>query len=329
MKVPDFYIDLLTAAIVPIAFVLVVGGIYSMVAGRGKEAAGASLTPVLPLHELAAACGFIVIPFVCVVLAKVATGAFVNRYATPAVIGFAVLAGFGTAVSFSRSAAMRLVITVSLTGWFVLSQAREFIEPTGFSLPVSRAQVDRANEWLANQDPELPVVVADAQSFTVLSHYGSQEVRSRMVYLADPDLALKRLGHNSVERGMLDLLRPWFRLNVLEFEPYVAAHARFLVYGDSGHHPGARRHPGAWPTCCRRMSVRCAATADSPWPNPCRPRAVQLGETEKVLAAEHDEGRRRAAARCCWASPTCRHPMRPTGQSGDDNPLRHRPGRSP
>ena len=53
-----------------------------------------------------------------------------------------------------------------------------------------------------------------------------------MVYLADPDLALKRLGHNSVERGMLDLLRPWFRLNVLEFEPYIAAHARFLVYGD-------------------------------------------------------------------------------------------------
>ena len=232
VNVPDFYIDLLTAAIVPIAFILVVGGIYSMVAGRGTEAAGASLTPVLPLHELAAACGFIVIPFVCVVLAKVVTGAFVNRYATPAVIGFAVLAGFGTAVSFSRSAAMRLVIAVSLTGWFVLSQAREFIEPTGFSLPVSQAQVNRANEWLANQDPELPVVVADPQSFTVLSHYGSQEVRSRMVYLADPDLALKRLGHNSVERGMLDLLRPWFRLNVLEFEPYMAAHARFLVYGD-------------------------------------------------------------------------------------------------
>ena len=232
VNVPDFYIDLLTAAIVPIAFILVVGGLYSMVAGRGTEAAGASLTPVLPLHELAAACGFIVIPFVCVVLAKVVTGAFVNRYATPAVIGFAVLAGFGTAVSFSRSAAMRLVIAVSLAGWFVLSQAREFIEPTGFSLPVSQAQVNRAKEWLANHDPELPVVVADAQSFTVLSYYGSQEVRSRMVYLADPDLALKRLGHNSVERGMLDLLRPWFRLNVLEFEPYIAAHARFLVYGD-------------------------------------------------------------------------------------------------
>ena len=58
------------------------------------------------------------------------------------------------------------------------------------------------------------------------------EIKSRIVYLADPELALKHLGHNSVERGMLDLLRPWFRMNVVEFEPYVAAHSRFLVYGD-------------------------------------------------------------------------------------------------
>ena len=52
------------------------------------------------------------------------------------------------------------------------------------------------------------------------------------MYLADPDLALKHLGHNSVERGMLDLLRPWFGMNVVEFEPYMAGHSRFLVYGD-------------------------------------------------------------------------------------------------
>ena len=187
---------------------------------------------VLPWHEVAAAVGFIAIPFVCVVLAKVSSGAFVNRYAIPAVIGFAMLVGSATA--FRRSATLRLVIAVSLTGWFLLSQAREFIQPTGFSVPVSQAQVDRSTEWLADRHRDLPVVVADPQTFTVLSHYGSPEVRSRIVYLADPDLALKYLGHNSVERGMLDLLRPWFGLNVVEFEPYMAAHSRFLVYGDFG-----------------------------------------------------------------------------------------------
>ena len=232
VNVPDFYIDLLTPAIVPVAFILVLGGVHAMVLGNDRPTEPTAPTRVLPLHEIAAAGGFIVIPFVCVVLAKVATGAFVNRYAIPAVIGFAVLAGFGTATVFRRSPGMRLVIGLCLAGWFVLGQAREFIEPTGFSLPVSEASVSRPTEWLAGRDPQLPVVVADAQTFTVLSHYGSPMIRSRIVYLADPELALKHLGHNSVERGMLDLLRPWFHMNVVAFEPYVAAHSRFLVYGD-------------------------------------------------------------------------------------------------
>jgi hypothetical protein len=231
VNVPDFYIDLLTYALVPTAFILVVGSLYAFI--RSDQApSGASPPPVLPLHEVAAACAFIVFPFVCVVLAKVATGAFVNRYAIQAVLGFAVLAGFGAAAAFRRSAAMRFVVAVTLVGWFLLSQAREFIQPTGFSMPVSRAQIDRATQWLANPDRDLPVVVADPQSFAVLSHYGSGEVKSRIVYLADPDLALKHLGHNSVERGMLDLLRPWFGMNVVEFEPYMAGHSRFLLYGD-------------------------------------------------------------------------------------------------
>jgi hypothetical protein len=231
VNVPDFYIDLLTFALVPTAFILVIGSVYAVV--RSDQApSGASPPRVLLLHEVAAACGFIAFPFVCVVLAKVATGAFVNRYAMPAVLGLAVLAGFGAAAAFRRSAAMRFVVAVSLVGWFLLSQARELIEPTGFSLPVSQAQVNRATEWLGNRDRDLAVVVADPQTFAVLSHYGSGEVKSRIVYLADPDLALKHLGHNSVERGMLDLLRPWFGMHVVAFEPYMAAHSRFLLYGD-------------------------------------------------------------------------------------------------
>jgi hypothetical protein len=53
-----------------------------------------------------------------------------------------------------------------------------------------------------------PLVIADPHTITVLSHYGAPELRERMVYLADPERALEHLGHNSVERGMLDLLGP-------------------------------------------------------------------------------------------------------------------------
>ena len=76
------------------------------------------------------------------------------------------------------------------------------------------------------------MVIADPHTFTVLSHYGRADIRTRIVYLADPDLALKHLGNNSVERGMLDLVQPWFRMHVVEFQPFIRQHDRFLVYGD-------------------------------------------------------------------------------------------------
>jgi len=65
-----------------------------------------------------------------------------------------------------------------------------------------------------------------------LSHYGTPEIKARVVYLADEDRALARLGSNSVERGMVDLVKPWFGMNVVPFEPFVAAHGEFFVYGD-------------------------------------------------------------------------------------------------
>ncbi len=88
-------------------------------------------------------------------------------------------------------------------------------------------------EWLTiANEPDLPLVIADPHTFAVLSHYGAADIRSRLVYAADPERALKRLGNSSVERGMVDLLGPWFHMNVVPFDAFVATHSRFLVYGD-------------------------------------------------------------------------------------------------
>ena len=149
------------------------------------------------------------------------------------VLACSVFAGIGAELGARRRPALSFFVAVCLGGWFVLSQARELIAPTGVSQPVSAAAIARPAEWVASiPDRDLPVVIADAHTFTVLSHYGAPEMTSRIVYLADPDRALKILGHNSVERGMVDLLKPWFHMNVVPFEPFIAEHSRFLVYGD-------------------------------------------------------------------------------------------------
>jgi Dolichyl-phosphate-mannose-protein mannosyltransferase len=232
LMVPDFYQDLLAPAVLPTLALLVASLAYGVLAADTplpeKDARNAP-----PIDELTAVAGFVLLPFIGVVVAKTVTGAFVNRYVSSAVLGFAVLAGLGVAFAFRRSAAMRLVVAATVVAWFALSQTRELLQPTGFSLPVSRTSITRPTEWVAAvPNRTLPLVVADPHTFLVLSHYGSPEIKSRIVYLADPSLALKHLGHNSVERGMLDLVKPWFRLHVVPFDDFAAHHSRFLVYGD-------------------------------------------------------------------------------------------------
>jgi len=232
VNLPDFYSDLLHSAIVPIVCVLTIGVIVAVTAAEFTPAPDDRSTSP-PIHELAAACALVALPAVCVVLAKLVTGAFVNRYALAAVLGLAMLAGWALELAFRPHAAVRLIAVVCFGGWFVLSQAREVIQPTGDTLPVSPALIQRSTDWLgARPERELPIVVADPQTFVVLSHYARADIGSRLVYLADPKLALQYLGHNSVERGMIDLVGPWFRMPVVAFDRFLAEHRRFLVYGD-------------------------------------------------------------------------------------------------
>ena len=55
----------------------------------------------------------------------------------------------------------------------------------------------------------------------------------RLVYLADPELSLRYLGHNAVDQGFLQL-KPWFPVNIERYGPYVASRPRFLVYEGLG-----------------------------------------------------------------------------------------------
>jgi hypothetical protein len=232
VNIPDFYIDLLEPAVMPVTVLLIATAVVAAITSAEPSATDV-VRRAPPAHEVAAACGLIAAPVICVVFAKLVTGAFVNRYAIAAVIGLGVFAGFGSSMAFARRPGMRLLALACLGCWFTLSQARELIQPTGLSVPVSRASVERSSRWVeAAHHPDLPVAIADPHTFTVLSHYGGPDIRRRIVYLADPDLALKHLGSNSVERGMLDLVQPWFRMHVVRFEPFIDQHDRFLVYGD-------------------------------------------------------------------------------------------------
>ena len=62
-----------------------------------------------------------------------------------------------------------------------------------------------------------------------LTYYAPPDISSRIVYLADPQASIRYFGHDTVDRGIIDL-KPWFPVQVEEYGPYIVSHERFLLY---------------------------------------------------------------------------------------------------
>jgi hypothetical protein len=97
----------------------------------------------------------------------------------------------------------------------------------------SSAQAKTYDFLRSHNESKLPIVASDLHTFMTLAYYAPPDIASRVVYLADPQVSLRHLGHSSVDQGILDL-KPWFGLRVEEYASYVASQQRFLVYGPIG-----------------------------------------------------------------------------------------------
>jgi len=237
-SVPEFYYFLLAPATLPLVALLVLSAIYPSPVGQVENPSypfsDDQYPPAPRLHEMAAAIGFMAIPIVAVALSIILTGAFTDRYALPAVIGCSVIIAFAAHRLSSDRPAIAAILTFSLCAFFLSLGLKSVMN----SLAIREARTQTI-EFLRSDSAgginDLPIAVSDQHAFTSLAHYAPRDVASRLVYLADPDKALHHLGHNSVEKGALDLLKPWFHLPVEEYGPYLASRRRFLVYGSPGH----------------------------------------------------------------------------------------------
>jgi 4-amino-4-deoxy-L-arabinose transferase-like glycosyltransferase len=228
MGISDFYNNLLYSAVLPLTAIVFLAGIYAAFfrSPSDEQNLKRSITP--PIYEITAALGFLVIPVICVILAKFVTGAFTDRYAISAIIGFSVLIAFVAAKLFENTAFLAATLIICFVGWFGILQLEALQRVSNNSLGAAVKLFETENE------SNLPIIASDPHTFIELAHYAPPEITSRLVYLADPAASLKQLGHNSVERGMVDLLGPWFHLNVTDYNSYVVSHPRFLIYGNLG-----------------------------------------------------------------------------------------------
>lgn len=223
-NIPGFYLFLLIPTLGPIVATLMVASVWAF----SEESPGPSsnaTTKGLLLHEIAAGIGFIAVPVVAVVLAKLATGAFASRYVLMAVIGFSILFPVAIHRIQARRNMIGVCFTVFVFAWFVFTGIIQL-----------RHQSSITNSWqktyafLQEADrSQLPIVAADLHSFMTIAHYAPQNLSSRIVYLADPQASIRYLGHDTVDRGILDL-NPWFHVPVKKYASFMSTHTQFLIY---------------------------------------------------------------------------------------------------
>lgn len=226
----DFYYSLLTPALLPLVGMLIVAAMYSTTLPAGGVSNPKQASHATPqLYEVAAAFGFVAIPVVAVILAKFITGAATARYALPSVIGFSILFAFAAHRLLDGRAIIGASLVVVLCSGFVVLEVRTFQS----MVEVSSAQAKTYEFLRLNNENQLPIVASDPHTFMTLAHYAPRDITVRLVYLADPQASLRHLGFTSVDQGMLNL-KPWFRLKIEEYAPYVASQQQFLVYGPIG-----------------------------------------------------------------------------------------------
>jgi hypothetical protein len=228
--IPTFYSDLLGPAVVPIIAALVAWSAYPASRLSGASSTREPFVARLPGFELAAAFGFILIPVLAVILGKLVTGAFTSRYALPAIIGFSILIAFSAFRLWRSSEPMMVILVLCFCAAFASKVAKTW-KDLGWDI----AKEQDAESFLQSHTGEaLPIVVSDAHLFSLLGHYAPPDLAQRLVYLADPGASRRYLGFDSQEQGMVHLLQPWFHWRVEDYEPYIASHQRFLVYGPVG-----------------------------------------------------------------------------------------------
>jgi hypothetical protein len=179
--------------------------------------------------EMVALVALLALPFVGVLLAKLKTNAYSDRYFLIAVLGFVILLTylmydwFDARQSIGVLLVGVLMVSFCLHGYFFIeSQKREVM-----------TSVDQARYLLTNATEKQPIVIAEVSIFHRLSYYASRSLAGRLVFAASPNASVRYIGHDTIDRGLL-ALRPWFPLRTLPYETEVRNLPGFYVFGYPG-----------------------------------------------------------------------------------------------
>jgi len=183
---------------------------------------------IAPASEHALVLGFLALPVIGVIAARIAHGGAVDRYYLPTILGIAIAFGYVlrkvTPAGFQLVAALILIAVAFQEADVLRAVVRN---PHGID---SRAPVlSLLSGVIASND--LPLVMSNAGGYVELSHVAPQSLNRRMVTLVDPPNAVVYAGTDTVDRLVIEL-KSYVPMQVYDFKPFAAAHPVFLLYSD-------------------------------------------------------------------------------------------------
>ena len=223
----------------------------------------------MPLWEIAAAIGLLLLPAVGLLQAILVTNQITPRYVMPMVMGFGILVAILAYENLLDDAVGGLLIVALLLAGWGSHVRREYLEikPEG-------DQVQALYRATAQQPGELPIVINDGDLFLQLQHYTPAEFSSRLFYLVDPDAARKYSGTDSDDLILLGYGR-FVPLNLRRADSFLQSGRPFLLYAS----------PKGW----LLPVLRAALTAASISPTEAMPVEMMIGLP--VPAASRIRGR--------------------------------------
>ena len=178
-----------------------------------------SAVPQLADHELVAGALFLAIPAAAVAGALLVTHMFAVRYALIALAGFAFLAPMVAAHMLGGRALPGFLLMAALVAGFGFSS---------LAVPPSRNPFD-GEPLLREALQQGPVAVSDGQLFLQMWHYAPEPLKSRLLFLADDEAAVKYMGFDTLDGG-IRVLRDWSSLRVLDYQSFASPGREFFVY---------------------------------------------------------------------------------------------------
>ena len=191
-------------------------------AGRVPEPPPAGEDP-LPVHEMVALLVTVASPMVMLMVARATHAPFVPRYGLIAVVGVALALPLLVRRLAPRGSLAEVILLLLLSAPLaqgIAARDRPRTSPDPFAERPLLVEALRRSR---------PVVASGSLTYLQLWYYAPPEDRAHLVYLADPDAALRFTGADTIDRGYLALAR-WTTLPVERYSEFVAAHPEFTVY---------------------------------------------------------------------------------------------------